>query len=216
MKGVYTQTAKAKQGEKKSKRPKPWISQEVMDLAKEKSQARKDGNTDVYAKLKKEIKSKVRRDKKQWIREACAKIKESDENRKSKELFDQIKKVQKTSFQLKNGCIKSKEGVTLTEKEEVMDRWKEYGASLFKAIPLDRGRANDTVAFTKLKPEPAEPEPEPLMQEVEIAIKQLKCNKAPGLDNVPGELLKHSGEGGIKATHQLVRYVEFNGTINSS
>jgi hypothetical protein len=38
---------------------------------------------------------------------------------------------------------------------------------------------------------------------VEAAIKQLKSRKSPGLDNIPGDLLKHSGEGGVKAMHHL-------------
>ena len=209
MMGVWTETAMAKLGEKKSKKPKPWISLEVMDLAKAKSQARKNGDWDKYATLKKEIKSKVKRDYRQWLRDGCGKIKESDENRKSKEMFNQIKKVQKTRCQVKNSCIKSKEGVTLTEKKEVMERLREYGASLFKANPQDCGsdisskRLHPQDAFTKLKTEPVDPEPEPLVSEVEAAIKQLKSNKAPGLDNIPAELIKHSGEGGIKAMHHL-------------
>merc|ERR1711867_264482 len=96
MMGVWTETAMAKLGEKKSKKPWPWISLEVMDLAKAKSQAKKNGDRDKYATLKKEKKSKVKRDYRQWLRDGCEKIQESDENRKSKELFNQIKKVQKT------------------------------------------------------------------------------------------------------------------------
>ncbi|GFR68783.1 hypothetical protein ElyMa_000285200 [Elysia marginata] len=41
-------------------------------------------------------------------------------------------------------------------------------------------------------------EPEPLLGELESAVKDLKCRKTPGLDNIPGELLKHSGNGGLK------------------
>ncbi|GFR99677.1 endonuclease-reverse transcriptase [Elysia marginata] len=42
-------------------------------------------------------------------------------------------------------------------------------------------------------------EPEPLTSEVEAAIKDLKAGKSPGLDNIPAEIIKNSGEMGIKA-----------------
>ncbi|GFS26230.1 endonuclease-reverse transcriptase [Elysia marginata] len=44
---------------------------------------------------------------------------------------------------------------------------------------------------------------EPLTSEVEAAIKDLKAGKSPGLDNIPAEIIKNSGEMGIKALHHL-------------
>ena len=53
------------------------------------------------------------------------------------------------------------------------------------------------------KVECAEIEPEPLESEVIQAVKQIKCGKSPGLDNIPGEFIQHSGEMGIKVLHYL-------------
>ena len=46
-------------------------------------------------------------------------------------------------------------------------------------------------------------EPIPLRREVEDTVHKLKEGKSPGLDNIPGELLKYSGESSIRALHQL-------------
>ena len=195
MKKTYIEVAEERLGRKKSKPSKPYISEEVVELAKQKSQARKSGRKEEYKKLKRMIKNKIRRDKKNWLEEECAKINEHNEYRRSRELFQQIKKIQSTKFQSRNECINSKDGITLTEPEHIMNRWNEYGASLFSINgPQDN-----------LYPDPncPEPEPEPLLSEIEAAVKQLKPRKSPGLDNVPGELLKHAGEGGLKAIHHL-------------
>ena len=87
MKKVYSEAAESTLGRKKSKKPKPFISKEVIDLAKQKSDARKCNRKDEYHQLKREIKSKIRRDKKDWLAQECAKINEHNENRKSRELF---------------------------------------------------------------------------------------------------------------------------------
>ena len=107
MKTVFADTADAKLGRKKYRKPKPYISEEVMELAKRKSQARKTGKNIEYSDLKREIKSKVRRDKKKWLEEECAKINKHNENRKSRELFEQIKKVKNSNFSANTKCIKN-------------------------------------------------------------------------------------------------------------
>ena len=199
MKKVYTEAAESTLGRKKSKKPKPFISDEVIILAKQKSDARKANRKDEYHRLKREIKSKIRRDKKDWLAQECAKINEHNENRKSRELFEQVRSVKQSKFQAKNQCINKTDGTTLTEPEEILNRWHDYGNALFNDQNNNKPR-NKVFSFEQIN---FDLEPEPLIVEIETAIKELKCRKSPGLDNIPGELLKHSGEGGVKAIHYL-------------
>ena len=104
-----------------------------------------------------------------------------------------MKTVTKQGFHSKGNSFKDKNGKTLTEEKEILDRWKEYGSSLFE----------NTGAKTSFSTESLEREPEPLMEEVMAAFKQLKSRKSPGLDNVPGELIKYSGLEGREAMHYL-------------
>ena len=66
---TYKEIAESKLGKKKSKPQKPFITEEVFELCKEKSQARKKGNREKYKQLKKEIRAKIRRDKVTWLKE---------------------------------------------------------------------------------------------------------------------------------------------------
>lgn len=196
MKKVYIDTAEEKLGRKRRTKPKSYLSDEVMELAKEKSNARKSGKREEYLRLKREIKSKIRRDKKDWLEQECAKINEHNEKGKARELFQQIRSVKHNKFQAKNQCINAQDGTTLTEPEDILKRWQEYGQTLFSGQEKTNTKNTERANITEL-------EPEPLYSEVEAATKELKCRKSPGLDNIPSELLKNSGEGGLKAMHYL-------------
>ena len=193
MKNVYLETAETIIGKKKTKKSKPYISEEVIKMAEEKSLARKNGKREEYVKLKRNIKAMVRRDRNLWLEEECAKINECNERFKSKELFDKIKKVKKQNFKAKGIVIKDKSGKVLTKENEILNRWKEYGSTLFES-------SGEKLNFSV---EQYEKEPEPLLDEVWAAFKQLKQGKSPGLDNIPAELIRHSGYGGRKAMHHL-------------
>ncbi|GFR78850.1 endonuclease-reverse transcriptase [Elysia marginata] len=89
------------------------------------------------------------------------------------------------------------------QPEENLQRWNEYGKSLFsEETPNSNGNSESTLNVS-LNAEDADIEPEPLLGEVQSAIKDLKNRKCPGLDNVPGEIVRHSGNGGLKAIHYL-------------
>ena len=99
----------------------------VLQLAKEKSKARKQKKKQEDEKrLKRDIQRKIRRDKKAWLERECKKINQCNESRKSKELFEQIKKVQTRKFTPTIHCINEKNGQTITEPENALKRWHEY------------------------------------------------------------------------------------------
>lgn len=72
-----------------------------------------------------------------------------------------MKTVTKQGFHSKGNSIKDKNGKTLTEEKEILNRWKEYGSSLFES----------TGAKTSFSTESLEKEPEPLFEEVMAAFK---------------------------------------------
>ena len=195
MKTVYTQAATNHIGKKKNKPPKPFLSPEALQLAKQKRNARKGNDKVEYKRLKKETRRQIREDKKSWLADECAKITEANVNRNSKVLFDQIKKVKSQHVFNKNCSIKNKEDQTLIEKEDILNRWQEYGKSLFET--------DEEIKDALPCPEQCQQEPKPLLEEIDSAIKSLKCGKSPGLDNIPSELLKNRGDEGTKALHYL-------------
>ena len=77
----------------------------------------------------------------------------------------------------------------------MLDRWRRYGEALFKK-PADEQTlvraAHDVM------------EPLPLLHEVEAAITRLSNDKAPGVDGISAELIKHSGRPGALVLHRVV------------
>ncbi|GFS27966.1 endonuclease-reverse transcriptase [Elysia marginata] len=112
IKKCFTEVAEKNLGKRRKKPAKPYISEEVIELAKQKSRARKNGNKEKYMMLKKEIQMKLKRDKKSWLEQECAKMHEWNEKRKSKELFDQVKSIQSKKFSSKNICINDVNALT--------------------------------------------------------------------------------------------------------
>ena len=68
----------------------------------------------------------------------------------------------------------------LHQTKEVLKRWSEYRTGIFQKDPKD-----PLITYEAANPEP-------LLDEIRAAIKQLNSGKTPGLDNVPAELLKLS------------------------
>ena len=159
----------------------------------EKKKARKENKVAEYKRLKREIKRQIRSEKREWLEKECSKITAANEHRKSKEVFQQICKVKGQSIHIQNQCVKNKEGKTLTEKEEILSQWHNYGKELFDIGP---SCAEPNLSTPDI-------EPIPLFTETMAAIRQLKKGKSPGLDNIPGELLASSGHSGHQALHRL-------------
>ena len=146
--------------------------------------------------MKKEVRQKIRRDKKAWLEYECSQITQANIDRKSKLLFQQIKKVKSQAPHVRNQSINSKDGTTLTEMGDVLHRWNEYGSELFDKDSTVEPESPPDLNFDH-------PEPSPLLDEIKAAIKQLKSGKSAGLDCLPAELLNHTGEAGVKALHHL-------------
>ncbi|XP_072027692.1 uncharacterized protein [Amphiura filiformis] len=200
-KTILTQTAEQTIGRAKRVPKKPWVSQEVLDLAEEKSKLRKQSNTPTqkqrYKELRAEIQRRIRRDKTTWLEEQCKQIKDFDATGKSKVMFEQIRSVKAKSTPTQQACIKDIEGKVLSESEDIMNRWKEYGGKLFEKPD------KEVPALSMPKTPVEEVEPPPLISEVEHAVSQLKTGKSPGLEGVPAELIKSTGWYGLEALHQL-------------
>ena len=75
----------------------------------------------------------ARRDKKAFLNDQCKEIKESNRMGKTRDLFKKIRDTQGT-FHAKMGTVKDKNGLDLTEAEEIKKRWQEYIEELYKKI----------------------------------------------------------------------------------
>ena len=90
-----------------------------------------------------------RRDKKAFLSDQCKEIKENNRMKKTRDLFKKIKDT-KGTFHVKKGTIKERNGVDLTEAEDIKKRWQEY-TELYKKGLNDPDNYNGMI--THLEPD---------------------------------------------------------------
>ena len=67
----------------------------------------------------------ARRDKKAFLSDQCEEIEENNRMRKTRDLFKKIRDT-KGTFHAKIGTVKDRNGVDLTETEDIKKKWQEY------------------------------------------------------------------------------------------
>ena len=73
----------------------------------------------------------ARRDKKAFLSDQCKEIEENNRMGKTRDLFKKIRDT-KGTFHAKMGPIKDRNGMDLTEAEDIKKRWQEYTEELYK------------------------------------------------------------------------------------
>ena len=112
------------------------------------------------------------RDKTAFLRAQCKEIDENNRLGKTRDLFKKIMDT-KGTFHAKMGSIKDRNGMDLTEAEDIKKRWQEYTEELYKKDLHDQDN-NDGVM--------THPEPDILECEVKWALESITTNKASGGD----------------------------------
>ena len=120
----------------------------------------------------------ARREKKAFLSDQCKEIEEKNRMGKTKDLFKKIGDT-KGTFHTKLGTIKGRNGMDLTEAEDIKNRWQKYGEKLYKKDP--HGPVNHSSVITHL-------EPDTLEYEVKWALGNITTNKPSGGDGIPVEL----------------------------
>jgi len=89
------------------------------------------GEKESYTHLNAEFQRIARRDKKAFLSDQCKEIEKNNRMGKSKDLFKKVRDT-KGTFHAKMGSIKDRNGVDLTEAEDIKKRWQEYTEDLYK------------------------------------------------------------------------------------
>ena len=95
------------------------LSEEALQIAGNRREAKCKGKKERYTQLNAEFQRKARRDKKAFLSNEFKEIEEN--NRMGKKIGDT-----KGTFHAKMDTIKDKNGMNLTEAEDIMKRWQEY------------------------------------------------------------------------------------------
>ena len=126
-----------------------------------------------------ELQRKGRRYKKAFLRDQCKEIEENSRIGKTRDLFKKIRDT-KGTFHAKMGSIKNRNGMDLTEAEDIKKRWQEY-TELHKNDLHDLDNHDGVITHL---------EPNILECEVRWALGSITRNKASGGDGIPVELFQ--------------------------
>ena len=164
---AVTKTIPKKKECKKAK----WLSGEALQIAVKRREAKGKGKKERYTHLNAEFQRIARRDKKAFLSEQRNRGKAIERER----LEISLKKIRDTkeTFHAKMGSIKDRNGMDLTEAEDIKKRWQEYTEELYKKDLHDP--ENHDGIITHL-------EPDILECEVKWALESITTNKASGGD----------------------------------
>ena len=162
---------------KKCKKAK-WLSEETLQIEVKRREAKGKGEKERYIHLNPEFQRIAWRDKKAFLSDQCKEIEENNRMGKNRDLFKKIRDT-KGTFHAKMGTIKDRNGMDLTEAENIKKRGQEYTEELYKKDLHDQD--NHDGVITNL-------EPDILECEVKWALGRITMNKDSGGDKIPIEL----------------------------
>ena len=102
-----------------------WLSEEALQIAVKKREVKGKGEKERYKHLNAEFQRLARSDKKAFLRDQCKEIEENNRMGKTRDLFKKIRDT-KGTFHAKMGTIKDRNGMDLTEAEDIKKKWQEY------------------------------------------------------------------------------------------
>ena len=177
--------------EKKCKKEK-WLSGEALQIAVKRREAKSKGEKERYKHLNAEFQIIARRDKKAFFSDQCKDIEEKNSMRKTRDLVKKIRDT-KGTFHVNMGLIKDRNGMDLTEAEDIKKRWQEY-TELYKKELHDPENYNGVITHL---------EPDILECEVKWALGSISTNETSGGDGIPVELFQILKDDAVKVLHSI-------------
>ena len=109
----------------------------MCQIAVKRREAKSQGEKKRHKHLNAEFQRIARRDKKDFFSDQCKEIEENNRMGKIRDIFKKIRD-NKGTFHAKMGTIKYRNGMDLTEAEDIKKRWQEYTEELYKKIFMTR------------------------------------------------------------------------------
>ena len=164
---------------KKCKKAK-WLSEEALQIAEKRREAKSKGEKERYKHLNAEFQRIAGRDKKAFFNDQCKEIEENNRMGKTRDLFKKIRDT-KGTFHAKMGSLKDRNGMDLTEAEDIKKRWQEHTEELYKKDLQDPDNHDGVIIHL---------EPDILKCEVKRVLGSITKNKASLGDGIPAEIFQ--------------------------
>ena len=106
--------------------------EEALQIAEKRREAKAKGEKESYTHLNTEFRRRARRDNKAFLSDQCKEIEENNRMGKTRDLFKKIRDTK--GFHAKMGSIKDRNGMDLTEAEDIKKRWQNTQKNYTKKI----------------------------------------------------------------------------------
>ena len=169
------------------------MSEEALQIAEKRREAKGKGEKERYTHLNAEFQKIARRAKKAFLSDQCKEIEENNRMGKTRDLFKRVRDT-KGTFHAKMGSIKDRNGMDLTEAEDIKKRWQEYTEELYQKDLRDPD--NHDGVITQL-------EPDILECKVKWTLGTITTNKASGGDGIPVELFQILKDDAVKVLQSI-------------
>ena len=116
---------------------------------------------------------------------------------KTRDLFKKVRDT-KGTFNEKMRTIKDRNGMDLTEAEDIKQRWQEYTEELYKKDLHDPDNHHGVITHL---------EPDILECEIKWALESVTMNKASGCDGIPVELFQILKDEAVKVLHSICQQI---------
>ena len=169
------------------------MSEEVLQIAEKRTEAYGKGEKERCIHLNAEFQRIISRDKKAFLIDQCKDIEENNRMGKTRDLFKKIRDTE-GSFHAKMGLIKDRNGMDLTETEDIKKRWQEYTEELYKKDLYNPDNHDGVVTHL---------EPDILECEVKWVLGSITTNKAKGGDGILVELFQILKDDAVEVLHSI-------------
>ena len=153
------------------------------------------GEKERYKHLNAEFQGIARTDKKAFFSDECKEIEENNRIGKTRDLFKKIRDT-KGTFHAKMGSKKDRNGLDLTEAEDIKKRGQEYTEELYRKVLYNPDNHDGVITHL---------EPDILECKAKWALGSITTSKASGGDGIPVKLFQILKDDAMKVLHSICR-----------
>ena len=180
---------------KKCKKAK-WLSDEPLQISEKRREAKGIGEKERYTHLNTEFQRIAKRDKKAFLSDQCKEREESKGMGKNR-ISPRKLEIPREYF-MQMSTMKDRNGMDLTEAEDLKKRWQDHTEELYKKDLHDPDNHDGVITHV---------EPDILECEVKWALGSITTNKASGDDVIPVELFQILKDDAVKVLHSICQQI---------
>ena len=163
----------------------------------ERREVKDKGDKETYTQYECRVPKRARRGKKGFLSDQCKEIEDNNRMGRIRDLFKKMTDT-KGTLHAKMSTIKDRNGMDLTEAEDIKKRWQEYTEGLYKKDLHDPDNHDGVITHL---------ETDILECKVMWALGSITTNTASGGDGIPAELLQILKHEAVKVLHSLCQQI---------